>query len=527
MSSEGGYKMLNEAMLAGHYSRQLFSKNLQEVFEFGVRRKIFSPNDTQETASKRIGLLAVRDKKRIIKEMEKRFKFSYPNSSYAPTLQEVEGYSTQQITVPSQLRQAVRTGFEVNVPYSVNYNFLGSQFIELEFEEPTLADPNYVAPANTEVRFWNTSRPGIRSFPEIQINSDAAEFDKYQDYDVLKYENDSLPSNISRLWYELMGEDLGQDAQVYNVSESTHQVIRFKNGYQTAKAAPGRLLMHVPLLFAHNRNLNDKLNMAIFNKRTINIKGSIAPSRHIVRAALFSTVSVETAPIELEVAPLKIRKCTLLNLVSAVNDVMFALNLGLYYNKLYDYTKHERYSISNKKDGLKLRGTGEVLQMAVMARPKSYSEDFDKWIELTPVQSECHAVPIVVDDPVNPGMKKLAIGSAKVYKQVSPFKSISLYNNGVNILTDGTKDGSGDPALWHKIDPFIKALKYPDYFVRRSGMIYFNFNPHVNSKQIGCMFNMGKLKDSILNYELNHMRYLSSVIFLITISWLAILLLRI
>lgn len=70
-------------------------------------------------------------------------------------------------------------------------------------------------------------------------------------------------------------------------------------------------------------------------------------------------------------------------------------------------------------------------------------------------------------------------------------------------MTDGTKDGSGDPALWYKVDPFVKSLKYPDYFIRRKGMIYFNFNPHVNTKKIGCMFNMSKLIDSTLQYEIS------------------------
>lgn len=503
MSSEGGYKMLNDAMLAGHYSSQLFAHNLEEVFKFGVRRRIFSPNDTQSSAANKIGMLSVRDKKRIIKEMEKRFKFSYPNSSYAPTLQEVEGYSTHDINVADQLYQNANTGFEANVPYSINYNFLGSQFIQLEFETPTLANQSYVPPQGSQVRYWYSNRPGIRAMPRIQINSDAAEFDSYKDYDVLKYENDSLPENTERLWQELIGQDRGKDANVYNPSESVHQVLRFKDGYQTAKAAPGQLKVFIPLLFAHNRNLNDKINMAIFNKRTINIKGEFAASRHLVRAAAFSTNSVEVAPVELEVAPLKIKKCVLLNLVSSVNDVMFALNLGLFYNKLYDYTKHETYPTMLKKNGQKLRGTGEVLQMAIMARPKSYSDDFDKWSELTPVTSTCHAVPIVIDDVNNPGMKKVAVGSARTYQQIQPFKSISLYYNGANLLTDGTKDGSGDPALWFKIDPFIKSLKYPDYFVRRNGMIYFNFNPHVNTKRIGCVFNMGKLKDSILNFEMS------------------------
>jgi hypothetical protein len=501
MPSDGGYKIFNDGMLVGHYSTKFFKNNYEEVVKFGVRNNIFSENSTVSKVVNSIRDIDTRSKKFLIKEMEKRFKFTYPNSVYTPTLQEVEGYDVIPIPV-KELSKTKKTEFGINVPYNINYNFLGSQFIKFVFERPTLETVPTI-PQGSEVRYWAPPHPGIRLIDEAFVTSDNTVFDNYTSYDVLKYQNDSIPDNVYEAWNDLMGHDLGKEASVYNISESVHQVLKYKDGYQTAKADPGELVLHVPLLFAHNRNLNDKLNMSIFNKKTIRIGGRLTESTNMVKAALFSTTSVSTPPEELSVKPLKIKSCSLINLTSAVNDVMFALNLGLYYNKMYDYVKHDRYPITNKKGEIKLRGNGEVLQMGIIARPISYHRDFDKWCEFTPVDYKCAYVPIVVDDPVNAGMKKLSIATAKLYNSIPPFKNVNLKYEGVHLMNDGSTDGEGDSALWHTIDPFVKLLKYPGYFIRKRGMIYFNFNPHVNTKRIGCVFNMSKFRDPQLSYEIS------------------------
>jgi len=502
MSAEGGYRQLLEAMDTGTYSKIIFDPVKGDILNCLLRMGVVSSRDiSKKSFVERVSMLNAIEKKKIIKFLEKKYKFSYPNASYSPTLIEVEGYDVKPINVPSQMLNNGRpTEFEIDIPYNVNYNFVGSQFIKCVFSEPQLADPTQV-PRNYVAKFDYCPKPGIRLIRRIQAMSDIAEFDAYEQDDVLKFENDSLPDNIYKLWNDLIGQDLGIESVVYNPSTESNEVHTVKIGYQTPKEQPGKLVVYIPLLFAHNRNLNDKLNLAIFNKNTLSIKGLFNNSEYIVRATAFSTNSLTDPPVPLAVSPLKFESCELYSLMSAVDDTMYAMNLGLFYNKLYDYTKHERYEITESKhENLSIRGQGEVLQMAIMCRPVSYAADFEKWVEFTPVNDACYPVPIAVDDPANPGFMKVAIAGAKARVPVRPFKYINLMNNGVPMLVDGTKDGSGDPAIWEIIDTFSKSYRYLDYQVRKTGMIYFNFNPHVNTKRIAALYNMSKLLYSYLKY---------------------------
>lgn len=502
MSAEGGYRELLTAMDVGTYSKYIFDPVRSDIANCLMKMKIInSRNITKKMFTEKVSMLDSLDKKKIIKYLEKKYKFSYPNASYSPTLIEVEGYDVKPINVPSnRLVNGKQTEFEINIPYNVNYNFLGSQFIKCVFKVPKLSNPSAV-PQNYEAKFEYTAKPGIRLLQKIQAMSDIAEFDSYGQNDVLKFENDSLPSNIYKLWNDLIGQDLGTETVVYNPSTEANEVHIMKVGYQTPKADPGQLVVYIPLLFAHNRNLNDKLNLAIFNKNTLSFKGRFAPSEYMVRASAFSTTSLTTPSIPLSVDALEFESCELYSLVSAVDDTMYAMNLGLFYNKLYDYTKHERYEIGESKhESFYIKGQGEVLQMAIMCRPVSYAADFERWTEFTPVRDVCYPVPVAVDDPANPGFMKVSILGSLARLPIRPFKYINLMNNSIPMLVDGTKDGSGDPAIWEIIDTFSKSYRYLDYQVRKTGMIYFNFNPHVNTKRIAALYNMSKLLYSYLKY---------------------------
>jgi hypothetical protein len=502
MSAEGGYREILTAMEVGTYSKVLFDPVNADITKCLLRERIISSSRVNKKSYiDQVSMMDPQLKKKIIKSLENKWKFSYPNASYSPALIEVEGYDVKPINVPSNtLRTKTSTEFSINLSYNDNYNFVGSQFIRCIFKVPKLADPTQV-PIGYVPKFWYTGRPGIRLLQNISALSDTAEFDKYTQNDVLKFETDSLPDNIWEIWNKLIGQDLGVDSSAYNPSTEANEIHRIKIGYQTAKSDPDKLVVYIPLLFSHNRNLNDKINLAIFNKNTISFKGNFAPSNYMVRAAAFNPDSVESPPILLDVAPLEFESCDLYSLLSAVDDKMYAMNLGLFYNKLYNYIKHERYEITeSKSESLILRGRGEVLQMAIAARPSSYAADFDKWQELSPVVTSCYPVPIAVADPANPGSFKISIVGSQVDKQVSPFKHINLMYNSIPMLVDGTKDGSGDPKIWELIDTFSKSYRYLDYQVRKTGLIYFNFNPHVNTKRIAALYNMSKLDRNYLKY---------------------------
>jgi hypothetical protein len=429
--------------------------------------------------------------------MQRSFGFSYPNAKFMPVLTEVEGYDLTEISVPSQqLANDKVTQFDVNLPYNSNYSFLGSQFIKVKTNKPELEDPTQV-PRGYVVRFWYCPKTGIRLLNKVAAMSDISEFDGYHHRDVLKYENDCLTDNLYELWNRLIGNDLGTQANVYNVMSETTEVVTIKDGYQTGKADPDPLTVYIPLLFSYNRNLNDKINLSAFNKNTLSIKGEFQHNNLIIRAAAFDPNNLQAAPIPLAVKPLVIDQCSLLGLFTALDDVMFALNMQLYYNHLYSYIKSHSYAVKESNVEVKLRSREESLQMAVIARPKWYANDFDLWTEFTPIKKVCYPVPIAQLDPLT-GNYKVAIQGAELNKSVEPFKYINLFYDGICMMADGTKDGTGDPKIWSEIDVFSKSMRYLDYRVRKFGMTYFNFNPHVNTKKISFIYNFGKMDGSIL-----------------------------
>lgn len=505
MSSQGGYKLVFEAMKAGIITKKLFQPikgELKYQIDSSLHPHIISRLQTDNDYYDIVSQLKVETRKRIISRVKSKYGFSYPNSKYMPVINEVEGYDLKKIEIPGgELQNGKTTEFGVDFPYNAHYTFVSSQFIKVATEKPEIADPSKV-PDDYVVRYWYTSKPGIRLLNRLGAYSDISEFDNYNQIDVLKYENDSLNDNIFEIWNRLIGNDLGTEARTYNPLLETTEVRTIKTGYQTGKLEQDPLVVYIPLLFAHNRNLNDKINLASFSKKTINLKGYLEKNELVVRAAAFNPADPSEAPVLLDVKPLRIKECSLYSLFTALDDMMSTLNMGIYYNNLFSRTKSERYEIKSSTTSLKLSERSESLQLAVMARPKWYSSDFDLWTEFTPVNRFCYPIPLAVPDLVNGGYK-LVVQGAEYLKSFSAFKSINLFNDGVCIMADGTKEGTGDPRLWSQVDVYSKSLRYLNYKVRKDGMIYFNFNPHVNTKKISCVYNFGKLDSSVLNMELD------------------------
>lgn len=500
MSSQGGFTEISEAIKTGNISSKIFDPSTRALNEFLESAGIPLKQDIKAKTSM-IASIPINKRKRIIKEMQHRFGFSYPNAKYMPVLTEIEGYDLKEVTVPDHiLSNKKETTFEVDFPYNANYTFVGSQFLTVETSVPELADPSQV-PDDYIVKFWYCQKPGIRLIKRVEALSDISAFDSYKQEDVLKYENDCLPDNMYEIWNRLIGQDLGVDAQVYNVTNEFTEVRRIKNGYQTGKEVQEPLKLYIPLLFAHNRNLNDKINLSTFNKNTLSIKGEFALNSQIVRAAAFDPNNLGAAPIMLDVKPLTIVKCGLLSLFSALDNLMYALNMQIYYSNLYSYTKSDRYETKDSRN-IKLKNRDESLQLAVIARPKWYANDFDYWTEFTPVQKQCYPVPVAQLNPLT-GLYSVVVQGAEYLEPIQPFEYINLFHNGICMMADGSKDGTGDPEIWNNVDVYSKSIRYPNYRVRKPGMVYFNFNPHVNTKKIACIYNFGKLSDSYLVLKFN------------------------
>lgn len=500
MSSNGGYRVILDSMdasaIAGNIMREQKSTIITELFP-----KRRGPVDKASITGYIAGMNA-HFKKKIIKRMQNKFGFSYPNSKYISVLAEVEGYDYKPINVSKTLDNSKITEFNVDFPYNSNYTFVSTQLIKAEFQPPQLVNPSAV-PQGYAVRYRYCKLPGIRLLKEIKALSDIAEFDGYKQEDALKYNNDCITDNIYEVWNKLMGQDLGNEAQQYNVFTQATEVHKMMVGYQTGKEVQEGLKLYIPLLLNHNRNLNDKINLSAFNKDVLSFKGQFERSDLIVQAAAFNLSDPDADPIPLAVRPLEFKSCGLYSLFTSLDDVMFALNMGVFYERLYNYVKHRSYTINESELEVKLGANeGEALQMAVCVRPKSYSKDFDLWTQFSTVKSTCYPVPYTYFNTLT-STWQVGVGGAKVLEPVDILEHINLDYNGTNMMVDGTERGDGDPNIWKLVDVYSKSLRYLNYHVRDTGLVYFNFNPHVNTRKIGCVYNFTKLQNSILRLKLN------------------------
>ena len=252
MSSQGGYKVILSSLPVGLVTGRIFSPARKQLASYLRSNGVKGRADNELVAG--IAGLPIEIRKSIIYDMQHKFGFSYPNAKYMPVLTEVEGYDLKDIEVAGgTLANKRLTEFGVDFPYNSHYTFVGSQFLRVVTSVPEIANPSAV-PQGWVVRYDYTKKPGIRLLNKIDAMSDISVFDSYNQVDVLKYENDSLTDNVYEIWNQMIGNDLGVDAELYNALSQTTQVYRIKDGYQTGKATQEPLDIYIPLLFSHNRS---------------------------------------------------------------------------------------------------------------------------------------------------------------------------------------------------------------------------------------------------------------------------------
>jgi hypothetical protein len=225
------------------------------------------------------------------------------------------------------------------------------------------------------------------------------------------------------------------------------------------------------------------------------LKGSICKSTALVKAFLFSEDNVEEEPIPVPLAPLEL-EChpELVTEISAPDDVYWALNHDIKTAKIYDFEEMETYKVNEIEPEIKLKGRGEILQMAIAARPLEYDGTFENWYNLAQVEKVCHPSVIVLRTG---NVLSAGISSAVSYKSKSLIKNIDLTAfEGVSLLYDT------QAVNFNKYDIYSKSFNDPNYFVRTRDLLYLNFNFDVNGTVINNFFNMNKFPRPVLKLKL-------------------------
>jgi hypothetical protein len=436
-------------------------------------------------------------KKRILKKKIEANSFFNPRArKYRGGIHESTYYLRTPITMCETLDNAKKTSFAVDVSVGREYSFISKQYVEMRLKKPVPLDENFVVPQGKKLKYFFTRFPAIRAVEELKLYADTVEVESFNYMTNFKQFKDNITDNYWEHYNEIIGEDMGTEAEMYSPLSETIIVQKIKVGLQTPKDDHGTITMATPLIYSFNKDFNDKFNISNFNPGTVNMKGSFAKSTDLVRGFLYSDDNVDP-PIPVPLAPLEF-EChpELVTEISAVDDVWWALNYDVRASHVYDYEEVEYYTATELRSEFKLSGRGEVTQMAVAARPLSYHGTFENWYNLSHTIEVCHPNAIILQGPNN--MLNVGISSAVAKKSVSVIEEIDLAANEISLLIDKKARN------FSQYEIFSKSRNDPIYHARTTNeLLYLNFNPDVNGKVISNFFNMSAFSKPVLTIRLS------------------------
>jgi len=487
-----GYKYIEEGMLHDEITQRI-----------GVHQKVQNFLDRQLQIPRGVeplnfyAKLNVDERKKLLKSI----KNAFPNknwSDYKGCVPEVTDYvETCQTGSLKQLRQDEFTDFTFDIKVNNDYLFIYDQYIRFETEEPELdisKIPDSIANFDIEnVRFRYAAKPGIRLFHEYNLGCDTANVQTIQQDEVLLKDKHYIPTNLTDLWNEHIGHDLGVESNVVLPDTDAIMVQKLKLGYQTPKKQQNGLRLMVPLFFNHNETHENRLNTGMMTKNTLSVRGQLQKSNMMVTAEYYDGVE---DPIKLECLPLKVKKFNLVTCYVHLDDVMHALSLTVSWNRLVSLVDVKYYHIKDLEEPIVLRGQATSEAMTISVRPFNYANDFDKWLEFGEVEEVCTQVPIVIND-INGDPGQLAISPTKYLRPVQILEKIG-FEYGEEFIKSPQPPEIYDLVVKSKLTKNTRKLNAK----ADDGLYMLLFNELYLTNQISCLYNQASLFEPILRLEL-------------------------
>lgn len=489
-----GYKIFQSGYTQSSFIRRHLAVDdkLKDVIAYAIFGNV---NVREIDLIPKIDVMSAESKRIIKKQIDNNINFVPLAKRYRGSIQESTCYDRSPVNMVHELNNDTTTQFNVDYKIGTFITHISKQYIEFTYKKPTTLDPDFVVPRGKTLKYFFTRMPGIRQVEEAKLFADTNEVEDFDYMTNYKHYLDSICENSWEKLNEIIGEDLGDEAEYYSPLSETTVVQKIKTGLQTPKADHGTVTIATPFIFSFNKDFNDKLNISNFNRATINLKGNVSKSTALVKAFLYSDDNVEEDPIPVPLAPLQL-ECvpTLVTEISSVGDVWWALNHDIVTAKVFDYERVFRYVVSEVVSDIILKGRGETLQLSVAVRPSSYDGTFENWHNFTQVEKVCHPIAVVMQ-----GVNALTLGisSAVALKSKTLVESLDIQaHEGVSLVYDT------NAANFNKYDVYSKTINNPNYYVRTKDLYYLNFNVDANGKVISNFFNMSAFDRPVLKLKL-------------------------
>lgn len=385
------------------------------------------------------------------------------------------------------------TKFKVNIPVDPLSTFLGMQYFRIITKPPVISKTSEYDPTDTHIKYDFTPKVGIRALPEIKLTSNGVEVQPYNYLDLLRFDYELVQDNMWKVWNEMIGHDLGEEALLYNPFLESHDVKTIKYGYQTPKHNQDGLDLHIPLFFDHNSSFESKFNLSSYLSDTLTIEGRVNYSKHLVRARYYDD-DLSVDPIEIECEPLDIESFELVSEYFFVDDALHGIMNCKNHSTFVRYWSNQTGCILDKdpSEAITVKGKSSTETYSVCFRPKSYSTDFDKWIYLWEVEKVCHPSTLLCPVTLLNGdvvFSKVGVSPAVSYLPRKTLDTIALFN-GADILKPEM------PVEHYGLMEKYRVARNHSNFRPRASLIYkFNFNYFHRTNVLSGILPQAKMED--------------------------------
>lgn len=393
---------------------------------------------------------------------------------------------------------------EVDGSLEIDLSDHGSMYIEdqyFHFEsgipeydptDPVIATIEDFDPEN--IYYSYTAKPGIRLLKNYQFQCEGAGVQCVQRPLIQLIDEEMIPVNMKPLWNNLIGHDLGDEAQQIVSDQEYCETRIMKTGYQTPKKVQEGLDLYIPLFLTYNSEKIARLNTSSFRHNSLDIKYTLERSSLMVRAEY--RVGTDD-PIAIRCKPLKIKNISLVSNYVEVGDVLYALNMCGGFKRYVDLPSVEKTCIRDLDESIDIQGRGSAVE-AVYAYivPKTYEEDFDLWVHHQPVQKKCISCPaIILEDDGEP--TRAAVTPAVLYEPFRCVESISMDWNGTEFKRENK------PEIYEKLVKYRISKDTTRYHVEfpNNGIYAFVYNDLFPTRQISGLLNMAKTNKTTFNIK--------------------------
>lgn len=322
------------------------------------------------------------------------------------------------------------TGFIVDKPTSISFpmkscngDFLSDQVVHIVLD--AIGSPS--ADPTTAERYRYFDLPGIRLFPETNLQVERVNIDTYDETDMLFHRNFDTDTNKILGLDTIYGQEQLESAVYYSPGYQTNQQFFFTNGPQTYKTYQPQLEMWIPLKFWYNCDPAQALQNVMFKTLDKYITCSITAIDKLISVADPSGVEVTgaTAGRKLRIVSAELYTRNIY-VTSDIQDLMFGKSA---IQLIRVHRRQSTSTIANHDDILLSQIKYPLEYLSFGFRPNANARSPDDWHKFGNIRRVEYPVPVFI-----PGIVPQLVARTAVSTRVVPIVTqlgLRVYGNDI------------------------------------------------------------------------------------------------